>query len=309
MKLSIVIPNYNGEINLRNNIPKLIEVVREYREDLEVIIIDDASSDNSPQVIKDLVKNTRDIEVIPLFNEKNLGFASNVNRGVNRASGEIIILLNTDVIPRTGFLKPLLNHFSDEKVFAVGCLDESLENEKIILRGRGIGEWKRGFLVHSRGEISKSDTLWVSGGSGAFRKSLWVMLGGFDALYDPFYWEDIDLSYRARKMGFFTLFENKSIVRHEHEKGVIKSTFSKNEVKRIAFRNQFFFVWKNADISNLASHILWLPYHILKGIASGEIMLIFGLLTALIRIPVIIQSRLKVRKFFIKKDSEVIITK
>ena len=119
MKLSIVIPNYNGENNLRNNIPKLIEVVREYREDLEVIITDDASSDNSPQVIKNLVNNTRDIKIIPLFNEKNLGFASNVNRGVSRASGEIIILLNTDVIPHAGFLEPLLNHFSDEKVFAV----------------------------------------------------------------------------------------------------------------------------------------------------------------------------------------------
>ena len=67
MKLSIVIPNYNGESNLRNNIPKLIEVIRKYREDLEIIITDDASSDNSLQVIKNLVNKNRNIKITPLM--------------------------------------------------------------------------------------------------------------------------------------------------------------------------------------------------------------------------------------------------
>ena len=110
----------------------------------------------------------------------------------------LYILFNTDVYPDKDFLTPLLSHFKDEKVFAVGCMDKSIEGKDVVLRGRGIGVWKRGFLVHEKGEIEKSDTLWVSGGSGAFRKSIWDKLGGLNELYNPFYWEDIDLSYRAQ---------------------------------------------------------------------------------------------------------------
>ena len=57
-------------------------------------------------------------------------------------------------------------------------------------------------------------------------------LGGFDGLYDPFYWEDIDLSYRAQKSGYKVIFEPKSIVTHEHEKGTVKEMF---EIKRMMF--------------------------------------------------------------------------
>ena len=209
--------------------------------------------------------------------------------------------------PQENFLESLLKHFSNEKVFAVGCLDRSIEDNGIILRGRGLGEWKRGFLVHRRGEVDQANTLWVSGGSGAFRKSIWEMLEGLNELYAPFYWEDIDLSYRALKSGYEVMFESKSIVVHEHEKGVIKSEYSEFKIKTIAYRNQFIFSWGNiTDWSLRFSHLLWLPVHFAKALTRSDWAFFLGFFEALIRLPKVIKFSFKARKLFILKDAEVI---
>ena len=200
MSISIIIPNYNGEKLLNKNLPSVINALKNYQGEKEIIIVDDGSEDESKNVVRNFINN-KTVEIRLLENEVNLGFSSTVNKGVKNAKGEIVILLNTDVAPQADFIEPLLSHFSDQKVFAVGCLDKSIENGKVIERGRGLGEWKRGFLVHRRGEVNKKNTLWVSGGSGAFRKTIWETLGGLNELYNPFYWEDIDLSYRALKSG------------------------------------------------------------------------------------------------------------
>jgi GT2 family glycosyltransferase len=304
MKISVVIPNFNGKDLLEKNLPKIYEELKNYQNgNFEIIVVDDASTDDSVSYLKGLSK---DYNSKILVNEKNLGFSPTVNKGVKVASGEIIILLNTDICPEKGFLEPLLSHFTDEKVFAVGCLDKSIEGEKTILRGRGLGEWKRGFLVHRRGEVDKNNTLWVSGGSGAFRKAIWDRLGGLNELYAPFYWEDIDISYRALKSGYKIMFEPKSIVVHEHEKGAIQGKFSQSQIKAIAYKNQFIFVWENADLDLLFSHILWLPYHKLKALLRFDWPFFQGLLKAFILLPKVIVFRRREKKLFVKIDIEVI---
>jgi len=301
MNLSVVIPNYNGQDLLKKNLPKVLAAVG----DAEVIIVDDASTDASALVISDLKSQIPNLKLIK--NELNLGFSSTVNRGVKEASGDIIILLNTDVIPEKKFLEPLLLRFRNEKIFAVGCMDKSMEEGKIVLRGRGVGAWKRGFLIHSRGEVDKTTTLWVSGGSGAFRKTIWEKLGGFNSLYNPFYWEDIDLSYRAVKSGYKVLFEPKSVVVHEHEKGAIKKKFSSMQIKSIAYRNQFIFVWKNTtDLDLQLNHLFWFPYHLIKAFARLDISFFKGFLSAFLLLPKVIKSRFKDQKLFIKDDKEVV---
>ena len=308
MNISIVIPNYNGENLLKKNLPKVFEAAEHYCKtndaQIEVIIVDDASTDNSIEEIK----NQKSKIHIKFFkNNKNLGFSSTVNRGVKEASGEIVVLLNTDVIPQRDFLLPLLQHFEDEKIFAVGCMDKSVEDSKIVLRGRGIGRWERGFLVHKRGSVNKTSTLWVNGGSGAFRKSIWQKLGGFDPLYNPFYWEDIDLSYNALKSGYKILFEPKSIVVHEHEKGAINQKYSKFQIKTIAYKNQFIFVWKNAtDLSLQFLHIFWLPYHFIKALGRGDLAFFLGFSLSFIRLSQIIGSSFRAQKHNTKSDHEVL---
>jgi GT2 family glycosyltransferase len=301
MDISIVIPNYNGEKLLEKNLPKLLQVSKNYSDGkTEIIVVDDASTDKSIGVLK-----KHDVEVLEI--PKNLGFSSTVNKGVDKAKGEIVILLNTDVSPETDFLEPLLKHFKeDPNVFAVGCMDKSIENGKTILRGRGLGKWEKGFLVHRRGEIDKTNTLWVSGGSGAFRKSIWIKLGGLNEIYNPFYWEDIDLSYRALKSGFKVLFEPKSIVIHEHAIGAIAEKYSEKEIKKIVYRNQFIFSFENAtDYKTQFEIFLFLPFHIIKAVFRKDMPFFQGFFSALVLLPKVIKSSLHYQKMFVKKDKEV----
>lgn len=306
MKVSVIIPNYNGENLLKKNLPKVLEEVNNYKDiKTEVIVVDDGSKDSSVSYLENFAKEYSNFKFF--VNNKNKGFSSTVNRGVRESNGDIVLLLNTDVYPQKGFLIPLLKHFDDQEVFAVGCLDKSIEGEKTVERGRGLGEWKKGLLIHRRGEVNKSNTLWVSGGSGAFRKSIWDQLEGFNELFNPFYWEDIDLSYRALKSGYKVIFESKSIVFHEHEKGAIKSKYSQSKIKEISYRNQFIFSWENATDRMLQfQHVIYLPYHLIKALFRKDWAFFKGFFSALILLPKVIKSSFTYQKSFALKDSELI---
>ena len=276
MNISIIIPNYNGEKILQKNLPKVLEAVKEYKNgNIEIIIPDDPSTDKSKEVIEQFISNIKEKHVVGKTienkNKREAGFSKNVNRGVSLSSGDILILLNSDVVPHKDFLAPLLEHFSDENVFAVACMDESVEEGKIVNRGRGIAKWERGFLSHTAGNLNESNTLWASGGSSAFRKKMWDKLRGLDILFNPFYWEDIDLSYRAHKSGYKVIFEKRSVVIHEHDKGAIKTKFKPAHIRKIAYRNQFIFIWKNITQRKLLiSHVAWMPYHFLNALRNQD---------------------------------------
>lgn len=242
--ISIIIPNYNGEENLKRNLPKVIDAMNVCPEKTELIVVDDASVDRSRDAVCSV--STR-IKIIQ--NPNNLGFAESCNVGVNNAKGEIIILLNSDVYPDVNFISPLVRHFKDGKVFAVGCLEKTLNEKDEIVGERGIGRlfFKNGIYQHSAGDLNSSKTDWVCGGSGAFRRGLYLKLGGFDKNFAPFYWEDVDLSFRAKKTGFKLLFEKRSIVYHQHDFGAIASKYSKKEIEKISFKNQLRFTKKHAN--------------------------------------------------------------
>lgn len=312
MNLSIIIPNYNGQDLLKKNLPLVLKSVKNYKGGkVEIIIPDDPSTDNSKEVIEDFIGNIIQKNIIGKTitnNDKNeAGFSKNVNRGLSLATGDILILLNSDVAPYENFLDAMLPHFTDPNVFAVGCMDESIENGQKILRGRGIGKWERGFLLHSRGNPDKNTTLWASGGSSAFRQTIWEKIGGLDELYNPFYWEDNDLSYRALKAGYKIIFEKKSVVIHEHEKGAIKKTTDDSQIKKTAYRNQFYFVWLNITDKNfLLSHIIWLPYHLLTSLLRKDWYFFPGFFLAFVKINEVLKKRKKYTKLFIKTDKEIL---
>jgi len=240
--ISIIIPNWNGEKQLTKNLPLLARTLSPSLLKTEVIVVDDASTDRSWAVLTNLNKKKLFSNLLLLRNDENLGFAGNVNRGVNKARASIVFLLNTDVVLAKGCLEAVLADFEDDQVFAVGA------NADWHL---GIVSFKDGFLdISSPQKISKKETkpqysFWVSGGHSAFRKSLWQELGGIDNLFSPFYFEETDLCYRAWKRGYQVLWEPKAQVDHRHEESVIRQNFSSEYIDFIAQRNQLFFNWKN----------------------------------------------------------------
>jgi GT2 family glycosyltransferase len=273
----------------------------------EIIVVNDGSSDETILFMEDFIKSHKEVPITLKNNKKNLGFSPTVNNGVKEARGEIVILLNTDVTPDKDFILPLLPYFESDTTFAVGCMDKSVEGDKIVLRGRGVGKWKEGYLKHRLGDLDKNDTLWVSGGSGAFRKSLWDKLGGLCELYTPYYWEDIDLSYRALKAGYAIYFEKNSAVLHKHEEGVIKKTQPNNKVLAIVNRNQNIFSLLNAtDHAIYSSYFLFLPVHIIRAIKNKDWLYLRGLAKALLMLPQILSFRSKYQRLAKVSDHDVI---
>lgn len=301
--ITIVLPNYNGRELLEKNLPKVLKATKKWGGQFEIIIVDDGSKDNSVAFLR---KNYPQVRLI--IHKKNQRFGVACNNGIKAAKGEIVILLNTDVVPQGNFLEPLLDNFKDDKVFAVGCKEKSKnERGEVIFSGRALGFFKKGFLVHRRAKDQrKKNSLWSASGSAAYRKKIWQILGGFDPLFKPAYGEDLDLSYRALKSGFKVLFEPNAQVFHQHET-TNKEALGERVIKIAAFKNQILFVWKNiTDYDLLLSHFLWLPYHLVfSTISSGGLFLI-GFFKACWQISDVIKSRKKAKELFKFSDREIL---
>lgn len=250
-KVSVVIPSWNSESQLKQNLPYVFKAAAKVG--AEIVVVDDMSAyDNSAEYLKSLGKKIRFYE-----NKVNGGFSFTVNRGVKLATGDIAILLNTDVRPSPDCFVNCLKKFNDSSVFAVTF------NSGEAWAG---GRWEGGLLQHAKVEPTKSNikltnpSLWASGGQAAFDRQKWLSLGGMDLLYKPFYWEDVDLGYRAWKRGWKIIWDPKSKCVHDHQKSVIASNFTSEFVKATAQRNQFLFVWKNIHDSQMIwSHLKKIP--------------------------------------------------
>lgn len=290
VEVSVVVPNYNGAGLLEKNLPAVFKALENFA--AEVIVVDDLSTDHSVDLVKESFPRVRLIE-----KKVNEGFASTVNLGVAEAWGEVVILLNTDVRPEPDFLNFLWPYFEDKTVFAVGCLDKSVEGGKVVGRGRGLGRFHRGFLEHCWADPDQGTrTLWVSGGSSAFSRAKWLELGGMRTLYNPFYYEDIDLSWRAQKRGWQVLFEPRAVVIHEHEQGAIKKGYSEKQVNQIAYRNQFFFVWLNITSRKwLVEHFVWLPAHLIRSLLRHDWAFVSGLVRAVRQLVPVLNERARVK--------------
>ncbi len=247
--VDVIIPSFNGKYLLEKHLPEIIKNTDFLN---KVIIVDNGSTDGTVEWLK---QNYKDVVVVE--NETNLIFTKPVNQGVAVSKADFLVLLNNDVRPEKGYLRDILKYFKDEKVFAVS-FNESTSSWPNLT-------WSQGKIQFTRGE-DKSEpyySAWASGGSAIFRRSIWDSIGGFNEIYAPFYWEDIDICYRAWKMGYKTIWDNKSIVHHEHE-----STSKKLKPSYVSLtkqRNELLFNWINITDKDLAvAHKKYLLSHTLK---------------------------------------------
>jgi GT2 family glycosyltransferase len=286
--ISIIIPVYkNSDIFY-----KYLETNKKYFDGCEVIIINDYPLENITKYVKDICPESTVIN-----NKKNLGFADTINHGVLKSTRNHIFLINSDVVLKDNSFLNALDYFKkDRRLFAVG-LAQIEKDGKIV--GANRVYFKNGLINHSHASSNiyhLTSNFWAEGGSSIFNKKLFVDLGLFDELYNPFYWEDIDLSYRAWKAGYKILYDPNIKVEHHHE-STIGKYFNKSKILRTAFRNQLIFHWKNlTDKDLIFKHILNLP----------RLIFIPGFFDALIRLPKILQARKKTIKLFVKSDKEIL---
>jgi len=264
---SIIIPNWNGEAFLARGVSSLLASARAAKKPFEFIVVDDASTDNSIQMIKE---NFPDVKIIK--NKKNRGFGFTVNRGVKAAGGEIVILANNDLVVKEDFIPRLLEPFSgDEAKTLFGVSAKTVnwtdgEPNHVNMNAH----LKQGFIdLTFEDSPELCPTLFLQGGACAIRRELFLQLGLFSPIYHPGYWEDYDLSYRAAKSGYRLLYQPKALAYHLG-KGSLSRVLGEEGINSLVSRNRFLFTWLNlSDRGFLFKHFLLLPFHLFKEMISG----------------------------------------
>lgn len=264
-RASLVVPNWNGRELLRKHVPSLLEAARAHGGDVEVVIVDDGSADDSARVVETELAPARLVR-----HEKNQGFAAACLTGARAARHPVVVLLNSDVTVERDFLAPLLRPFADPGVFAVSplILDGRGQVAKVTvnrpylrrgeLRWRGVDP-ERLLALSKRPLEERLDlpSLFPLGGAVALDRARFLELGGFDPLYHPFYYEDVDLGLAAWRRGWRCVVEPRSRVRHE-DGGTIGRHFKRWKIKLAKRRHRLLMTWKHAHPAWLRAHVAWL---------------------------------------------------
>lgn len=127
--ISIIVLTYNQLEYTKKCIDSIINKTAYPR--YEIIIVDNMSTDGTPDYLKDLEKNVEQVTVV--LNDTNYGFAGGNNIGLKMAKGDFFILLNNDTVVTRGWLTGLIKHFNhDPKLGLLGPVTNSIGNEAMI---------------------------------------------------------------------------------------------------------------------------------------------------------------------------------
>jgi len=243
--VSVIILNYNG----RKVIEECLEaLLNNTYKNYEIIIVDNASKDNSLELAKKV------IELFPrkkiIRNKKNLFFAEGNNIGIEHSNGDYVVVLNNDVVVEGNFIYEVVKAFEDETVGA--CQPkvmlyndpERIDNAGNFIdsfgysQGRGRGEADEGQYDN------KKDILFAGGAVMALRKTILDEIGSFDSKFYA-YCEDLDLSWRIRLKGYKIRLISEAKV--YHHVGAVTS----EEIKNIEVKNNLSFHFRKNRLTTL----------------------------------------------------------
>jgi O-antigen biosynthesis protein len=305
---SVVIPNWNGKDLLALYLPSVIRAM-EGNPANEIIVVDNGSSDGSAEFVRETFGGKVKVLALP----ENLGFGGGSNAGFAEAKNDIVVLLNSDMRVEPDFLQPLLDGFTDDKVFAVSCqIFFSDPNRKREETGLTNGWWSHGHLrvkhVIDNDIRELYPCYYGGGGSCAFDKRKFFELGGFDHLLRPFYLEDTDLGHMAWKRGWKVLYQPASKVYHEH-RGTIGKHFSDAHIQGVLKKNFLLYTWKNVhEWGKLTGHFTYLLMDVVLTAFFGhspERANLRGLLRAIGQLPECLRARARAQRLAVVSDTEV----
>jgi GT2 family glycosyltransferase len=301
MNLSVVIPTYKNKKLFLENLKHNLSFLK----GCELIIVNDDPEESLKQDLPLLYDRKKVVmELILLENKKNLGFGESVNRGVKKAQGKYIMLLNSDVKLLDDNYKIALKYFKKDKDLFSVSFGQKEKDGSIVGKNRIF--WRKGMFLHSKAcDLTFGANAWLEGGSCIINREKFLELLGFDPLYSPFYWEDIDLSYRAYKRGWKIIFDPSITVIHHHQ-STIGKYFKRSFTEIISFRNQFIFIWKNiTDKDPFLSHLFFLPFHFFYFLLKRKKEFFLGFFEAFKKLTTIIKKRKNEVKKAKLKDRQI----
>ena len=209
--VSIVIVTWNGRPYLE---ACLTAVAAQQGVSAETILVDNASTDGTAAFVRERFPWVRLVEL-----DRNRGFAGGNNAGVREARGRLVALLNNDTVADPGWLRALCRGIDEEARFALAASKIVYMHDATVIdsAGDGLLRWGGAFKRHhgapAGAAVESGEVFGVCGAACLMPKAVFDELGGFD---DDFFasHEDVDLSYRARLLGYRCRFVADAVVRH-----------------------------------------------------------------------------------------------
>ena len=237
-KVSIIIVTYNNLNLTKKCINSILE--RTAYPNYEIIIVDNASSDETSKYLEELEKKYTNVKI--KLNKENLGFASGNNQGIKMAEGEYYILLNNDTIVTRGWITGLIKHFEDKKVGMVGSVTNSIGNEAEIEVDyedeTGIDEFALNYTTKHYNEIYE-DIKVLAMYCAVLKKEIVDKIGLLDENYERGMFEDDDYSMALKKAGYKIICAEDVFIHHFWRASFKK--INNKEYKRIFEKNKKYY--------------------------------------------------------------------
>ena len=210
----------------------------------ELILVDNASSDNTPLYLKSIARQHEHIKI--KLNTSNYGYAAGNNHGIKMASGEIIILLNNDTLVTTGWLEALIKVFDEnKKAGLVGPITNSSGNEQCIflpnLTEQNFQNVAANYTNRQHGIRFK--TVRMGFFCVAVKRQVINDIGLLDEGFGIGMFEDDDYCYRAKSAGYDLIVAEDCFVYHKGSASFAK--LSSKEYKSIFKKNRTYFEKKH----------------------------------------------------------------
>ena len=305
--ITLIITNWNGVDLLRECLPSIHAAVKyDAAHSYEVMVVDDCSTDNSLEMLSREFPWVRQ-ERTP----KNMGFHGANNYGVQLASSIIVLPMNNDIKLHEQALYHLARHFDpivpeNTSTFAISGKFYGFDTTTFLYGNRG-GYFHRGhFYLYEKDENDASQTLFACGGAFMVDRKRYLDLGGFDLMYHPLYYEEIDLCYRALKRGWTVRYEPASIAYHKIQ-GTITKQEKLKQIRLISARNNYLFVWKNIlDLPMTLSFLFFIPLFLLRDLCKGKFRFWAAFYMAIKRLPAALRGRRKEKSAVLFSDYEIL---
>lgn len=258
MRASIVVVSYKGLRFLSKCLPTVLRAVEADGGGHEVIVVDNGSPDLSAAFV---ARHFPQVKVVRL--PENRGAAAGYNAGVREASGDVVITLHHDIALEEGFLRPILDRFQDDEVFAVSS--KLLHGDGLIEQLHLRCKWVNGLWEQEQPGLNEPDgavpaaagyTYYAPICNSAFRRERLAALGGFPENFGGLIsaWLDIDVCYRAWKRGWSVLFEPDAVARHLRAHSWFN--WGWQEVHAQLMEGSFLLIWANVTDPDLFEHHL-----------------------------------------------------
>ena len=303
--ISIIVLTWNGIRLIQECFPQIVAATQQINIPYEIILVDNGSADNTLSYVS---KMWPDIHIIAL--EKNRGYSKANNYAAHCARYDTLLFVNNDLVFDNGFIESLIHRLEDPAVFAVA--PKILKwDRRTVDDGLRYGEYHSGlFSVHLEVDKDKIDLphliTFFCGACFVCRKERFFELGGFDEMYTPYAWEDLDLAYRAWKRGYTIVYEPQAVCYHKRE-ATTRSLFSDFFFISLVWRNTFFFIWKNITYAPFClDHIVRLPWKLLKFLFNGRWRYVCGFFRAVPYLPLIYWKRRIEKKKEMINDKDVL---